>query len=103
MAITPNPSDQQTGPRRSRHSYLGVSLRYRDFRVLWGPTTFAQIGQGMQQVVLGWLVFKLTGSAAMVGVIFAVRAVPSLVVGFAAGLSQTGWTDAPCCAGPPWG
>ena len=85
MATTPSPSDPQAGPRRSRYSHLSVALRYRDFRVLWAATASSQIGQGMQQVVLGWLVFNLTGSAAMVGVIFAVRTVPFLVVGFAAG------------------
>jgi MFS family permease len=39
----------------------------------------------MQQVVLGWLVFDLTDSSAMVGVVFALRAAPNLVVGFVAG------------------
>jgi MFS family permease len=39
----------------------------------------------MQQVVLGWLVFDLTDSSTMVGVVFALRAAPNLVVGFVAG------------------
>ena len=33
------------------------ALRYSDFRVLWISTVSNQLGQGMQQVLLGWLVF----------------------------------------------
>lgn len=60
-------------------------LRVPDFRVLWLATVANQLGVGMQQVVLGWLVFDLTDSSAMVGVVFALRAAPNLVVGFVAG------------------
>lgn len=62
-----------------------AALRHPDFRVLWLSTVSNQLGQGMQQVLLGWLVYNMTGSAGMVGVIFAMRNAPSLVVGFAAG------------------
>ena len=39
----------------------------------------------MQQVLLGWLVFDITGNAGMVGAIFAARSAPNLVVGLIAG------------------
>jgi MFS family permease len=69
-----------------------AALRYPDFRVLWLSTASSQLGQGMQQVLLGWLVFDMTGSGGMVGAIFAVRSAPNLLVGFAAG-SITDWLD----------
>lgn len=62
------------------------ALRYLEFRVLWLSTVFIQLGQGMQQVLMGWLVFELTGSPAMVGAVFAARSAPHLVVGILAGL-----------------
>ena len=62
-----------------------AAFRYPDFRVLWVATVANQFGMGMQQVMLGWLIFDLTGSGAMVGVVFAARAAPNLVVGFVAG------------------
>ena len=37
------------------------------------------------QVLLGWLVLSMTDSSSMVGVLFAVRSFPNLLVGFAAG------------------
>ena len=61
------------------------AFRYPDFRVLWISTISNQLGLGMQQVALGWLVFELTGSVGMVGVMFAMRSAPNLVVGFIAG------------------
>jgi predicted MFS family arabinose efflux permease len=39
----------------------------------------------MQQVLLGWLVLAMTGSDSMVGILFAVRSTPNLVVGLAVG------------------
>jgi MFS family permease len=53
--------------------------------MLWISTVSNQLGQGMQHVVLGWLVFDLTGSSGMVGAIFAARAAPNLLVGLIAG------------------
>ena len=64
---------------------LVTALRYPDFRVLWLSTVANQLGWGMQQVLLGWLIFDMTGSGGMVGTIFAVRSLPNLVVGMAAG------------------
>lgn len=39
----------------------------------------------MQTVLLGWLVLAMTDSSSMVGVLFAVRSAPNLLVGFVAG------------------
>lgn len=81
------PSDALSRPRR-RPSLLTrrlAALRYPDFRTLWLSTVANQLGWGMQQVLLGWLILDITGSAAMVGVIYAVRSLPNLVVGLAAG------------------
>src|SRR5256885_6849864 len=64
---------------------LAFALRTPGFPVLWGAALCGQIGVGMQQVLLGWLVLSMTDSSSMVGALFAVRSAPSLLVGFAAG------------------
>jgi MFS family permease len=64
---------------------LALALRNRDMQVLWLATLTYHLGLGMQQVLLGWVVLALTNSEGMVGVVFAVRSAPNLVVGFAAG------------------
>lgn len=57
----------------------------RDFRVLWLAVMCSQIGLGMQQVLLGWVMLSLTSTQSMVGMVFAMRSFPNLLVGFAAG------------------
>lgn len=63
----------------------GWMPREPDALILWLSTAVSQLSFGMQQVVLGWVVLAMTDSSAMVGVAFALRMAPNLVVGFAAG------------------
>src|SRR5688500_6748719 len=60
-------------------------LQTSDTRALWLATVRNQLSFGMQQVILGWVVLTLTQSSGMVGLAFALRSAPNLVVGFAAG------------------
>lgn len=53
--------------------------------MLWGATLCSQVGTGMQTVLLGWLVLAMTDSNTMVGLLFAIRSAPNLLVGFMAG------------------
>lgn len=64
---------------------LTLALHTPGFPVLWGATLCSQVGVGMQQVLLGWLMLTMTDSSSMVGVLFAVRSAPNLLVGFVAG------------------
>jgi MFS family permease len=73
-----------TGGLSRLSSSQGV-FRIPGFRSFWLATVVNQMGFGMQQVILGWVVLSLTNSSQMVGVAFALRAAPNLVVGFAAG------------------
>jgi MFS family permease len=74
-----------TAPSGRRRTSLAMALRDTDMQVLWLATLTYHLGLGMQQVLLGWVVLALTNSEGMVGVVFAVRSAPNLVVGFAAG------------------
>ena len=82
----PDTTDPAQFPSKPhRYGWVAAALQYPDFRVLWLSTTSHQFGQGMQQVLLGWLMLDMTGSVAMVGIIFAARSGPNLVIGLAAG------------------
>ena len=85
MTPAENPDSPSAGNALSYYGRLVEPFRYGALRVLWASTFSNQLGHGMQQVVLGWLIFDLTGSAGMVGTIFAVRSAPNLLVGLAAG------------------
>ena len=85
MTSPSNSVRRRRGRLRFSLARLSNALRYPDFRVLWFSTVSNQLGWGMQQVLLGWLVFDMTGNAGMVGAIFAARSAPNLVVGLVAG------------------
>jgi MFS family permease len=85
MSLAENPGAQPPKTTPSRYEQLVDALRFPDIRTLWVSTVSNQLGQGMQQVVLGWLVLEMTGSGGMVGAIFAARSAPNLIVGLAAG------------------
>ena len=63
----------------------GHVLHAPGFRTLWGATLCGQVGTGMQTVLLGWLVLSMTDSSTMVGLLFAVRSAPNVLIGFVAG------------------
>src|SRR5262245_6531063 len=71
-------------PRRSRLGGL-APLRHRDFSLFligWGTTRF---GRAIEETGAFWLVYDLTGSAAMLGVLGLARAVPAITLGPFAG------------------
>ena len=55
-------------------------LRHRDFRRLWTGTFLATAGQWIQQATLGWVVYEVTKSPAVLGAVLGVRAVPMLLL-----------------------
>ena len=68
-----------------------VSLRIRDFRLLWITTVLYSVATGMEQVSVGWLIFELTGSELMVGVGAAARMVPFFLLGLLSGAIADRW------------
>jgi MFS family permease len=63
------------------------SLRHADFRYLWAGTFFMSAGQWIQQVTLGWLMYELTGSPVMLGMMNGLRMLPFLVSSPLAGVA----------------
>ena len=62
-----------------------VSFRSGDFRWLWVSILLYSVGNGMEQVAVGWLVFEMTESAFMVGVAAAARMAPFFFLGIVSG------------------
>lgn len=55
-------------------------FRHRDFRWMFGGTFLSTALQWLQQTTLGWLVYDITGSGTLVGVVLGVRAIPILLL-----------------------
>src|SRR5205814_10366640 len=86
MAIPAQPHTDHHTHRAGAHAHrLAFTLHTPGFPMLCGAALCSQIGAGMQQVLLGWLVLSMTDSSSMVGVLFAVRSLPNVLVGFVAG------------------
>ena len=76
-------NDGSYGGRRSPG--WAVSFQSFDFRLLCVSILFYSVGNGMEQVAVGWLVFELTGSALMVGAASAARMAPFFFLGILSG------------------
>lgn len=61
------------------------SLKYRDFRLLWFGGWFSNVGTWIQNVALGWLVYKLTHSSVSLGIVNFSSTIPVFFLSFYAG------------------
>jgi MFS family permease len=67
------------------------ALRHRNFRLFLGGQVVSLTGTWMQQVALGWLVYRLTHSAFLLGLVGFCGQIPSLVVSPLAGVWADRW------------
>ncbi|MDP1537213.1 MAG: MFS transporter [Burkholderiales bacterium] len=65
------------------------ALRHRNFRLFLAGQIFALIGYWIQMVAQSWLLYRLTGSATLLGVLAFAGSVPILLLSPLAGL----WSD----------
>jgi len=81
MTELPQPSNRLPAGMRA--------LAHRNFRLYFGGQAISILGSWIQQVALSWLVYRLTGSAALLGITAFCGLIPQLVVGPLAGA----WID----------
>ena len=67
------------------------SFLHRDYRFLWASTLFFSGAFWMQQVVIGWLTYELTGSALLTSLVMGLDALPILIAGPLGGLLVDRW------------
>jgi predicted MFS family arabinose efflux permease len=76
--VLPSPGeDAADAPRRRR---MLSAFAHHDFRYLLAGTMGSQMGDWIQTVGQGWLVYQLTGSAAQLGVFSFIRGLSVLVI-----------------------
>lgn len=68
-----------------RLTHLLRALRHRNFRLFTMGQSISLIGTWMQQVAIGWLVYRLTGSAFLLGLVSFVSLGPGFVIAPLAG------------------
>ncbi|UCF79455.1 MAG: MFS transporter [Candidatus Eiseniibacteriota bacterium] len=67
------------------------ALAHRNFRLFFGGQSISLIGTWMQRVALGWLVYRLTDSAFLLGVIGFAGQIPTFILAPLAGVLADRW------------
>jgi len=65
------------------------ALRSRNYRLFFGGQSISLIGTWMTRIATSWLVYRLTGSAALLGVVGFANFIPTFLLGPVAGV----WVD----------
>src|SRR5580700_1741666 len=83
QADEPPAGQQPAGQQSVRQRRAGTfrALHSRPFRLYFIGQVASASGTFLQQTAMGWLVLKLTGNAASLGLVLAAGGVPSLLLG----------------------
>jgi MFS family permease len=74
---------------RGRFSHAWRALRHRNFRLFFSGQSISLIGTWMTRVATSWLVYRLTGSALLLGLVGFVGQIPTFLLAPFAGV----WVD----------
>jgi DHA3 family macrolide efflux protein-like MFS transporter len=61
-------------------------FKYRDYTLLLLANFISRFGDSVDSIAYGWMVYKLTGSKLLLGSIFALNAIPNIIIGPFAGV-----------------
>ncbi len=82
--MTPTPSGAAAADRPARQGTF-VAFRYRNFTLMWFASLLSSSGTWLQNVAVPFVVFRLTGSGAWLGVTGFLSYVPMVITGPLAG------------------
>jgi MFS family permease len=83
--------DEPVLPALDRLKEAFRALRHRNFRLFLGGQIVSLVGTWMQRVALGWLVYRLTHSAFLLGLVGFAGQIPSLFLSPLAGVWADRW------------
>ena len=74
-----------------RAAVMFRALKHRNFQLFFGGQLISLIGTWMQTVAQSWLIYRLTGSGALLGLLGFVSQIPILLLSPVAGLAADRW------------
>ncbi|HTC62201.1 MAG TPA: MFS transporter [Candidatus Saccharimonadales bacterium] len=89
-----SPKTANTPPATARTSTAGATfraLRHRNFQLFFSGQIISLVGTWMQTVAQSWLIYRLTGSGALLGLLGFVGQMPIFVLSPLAGLVADRW------------
>jgi MFS family permease len=72
--------------RKSAFKFLLRALAHRNYRLFFGGQSLSLIGTWMQQIAMSWLVYRMTDSAFLLGLIGFTGQIPTVIFGSFAGV-----------------
>jgi MFS family permease len=89
MVQESNGAEQQNGGQASRLKFALRALRHRNYRLFFGGQSLSLIGTWMTQIATSWLVYRLTNSPWLLGIVGFSGQIPALFLMPVAGV----WVD----------
>ncbi len=86
MVLSKNRTEQPSGLKM-----IFRSLRYRNYRLFFGGQGISLIGTWIQRLAMPWLVYRLTGSALLLGIVSFAGQIPALLLAPLAGVLTDRW------------
>lgn len=83
---TPDSTEASTQAQAGRFSYAWRALRHRNFRLFFTGQGVSLIGTWMTRIAASWLVYRLTGSAALLGIVGFAGQIPTFLLAPFAGV-----------------
>src|SRR3569832_195903 len=75
-----------------RMAFMFRALRHRNYALYFSGQLVSMIGTWMTRVAISWLVYKLTGSALLLGVVGFAGQIPSFILAPFAGVLVDRWS-----------
>ena len=89
IASAATPAPGPAGKGRAAGAFR--ALRHRNFKLFFGGQIISLVGTWMQTVAQAWLVYRLTGSSVLLGVLGFVGQIPIFLLSPLAGLAADRW------------
>ncbi len=80
------------GNGRGRFKIVFRSLQYRNYRLFFSGQSISLIGTWMQRIALPWLVYHMTGSTLLLGVVGFAGQIPTFLLSPVAGVLTDRWS-----------
>ncbi len=91
MAKDINRETRAQGKDRSGLSFMWRALEHRNYRLFFSGQSLSLIGTWMTRVATSWLVYRLTGSALLLGIVGFAGQIPSFLLAPIAGVLVDRW------------
>ncbi|MDQ5986877.1 MAG: Enterobactin exporter EntS [Syntrophus sp. SKADARSKE-3] len=85
------PSDKIPSPPLSTFNRTFRTLRSRNYRLFFGGQCISLIGTWMQQIAVSWMVYRLTNSVFLLGIVSFATQIPTFVFSPFAGVLTDRW------------